>query len=760
MRTRNRLRVTGTVQGVGFRPFAYQLAQRHRISGWISNTSEGVVIEAEGEEESLQRFVRELRDEAPRLARIADVEIEPRKPEGAEGFSIRDSTAAERRLALIPADVAICGPCAAEIVDPSNRRFGYPFTNCTDCGPRFTIIRDIPYDRPNTTMAAFRMCPECGREYNDPMDRRFHAQPNACPVCGPKVWLECGTGNAECGVGTEAQDSAIQRAAEILAEGGIVAIKGLGGFHLACDARNPDAVDELRRRKGRSRKPLALMVRDVEEAHTLCRITPDEEAILLSYERPIVLLRAREDSGVAPGNRYLGLMLPYTPLHHLLFQSSPPALVMTSGNLSEEPITHGNERARQRLAHIADAFLMHDRGIHVACDDSVIRPVLGKPMLIRRARGFVPGTVDFGFEGPPILACGGEQKNTFCLTIGRWAVPSQHIGDLDNTETLDYYERAVHHLTALFQVKPEVVAYDLHPDYLATRYGRSLQAPQRVPVQHHHAHIASCMAEHRLRGPVVGVAFDGTGYGTDGAVWGGEFLVADLRSFERAAHLSYVAMPGGAAAIRRPARMALAHLLDAFGEEALELARKLLGFSDREPAALGRQIERRINSPLTSSMGRLFDAVSALLRLCSEATFEGEPAVELEMCADPEETASYGFDIGQGGGCSIVETAPVIRGIVLDVLGGAAAPTVSGRFHNTVVEIVAEVCRRIGDERGLREVVLSGGCFQNVRLLEAAIGRLQGLGFSVYWHEVVPPNDGGISLGQAAVAAAVCTENA
>jgi len=757
VRVRNRLKVTGIVQGVGFRPFVYQLASRCRLSGWVSNTSEGVVIEAEGEEEALQVFLRALREEAPRLARVADVEVEAREPEGTDGFVIRESAAQDRRLALIPADVAMCDPCSVDVSDPSNRRFGYPFTNCTDCGPRFTIIRDIPYDRPKTTMAAFEMCPECEREYHDPADRRFHAQPNACPACGPKVWLEGGHGSWGMGHGTEEGEEALGTAARLLSEGGIVAIKGLGGFHLACDARNAEAVRELRRRKGRSRKPLALMVRNIEEARRLCRISPKEETILLSYERPIVLLEAKERTGiapdVAPGNRYLGLMLPYTPLHYLLFQTSPPALVMTSGNLSEEPISHRNEEARAKLAHIADAFLMHDRDIHVACDDSVVRPVLGEPMPIRRARGFVPGPIDLGIEAPPILACGAEQKNTFCLTVGRWAVPSQHIGDLDSAETLDYYSRAIDHLTKLFAINPAVAAHDMHPDYLATRYALSLEQPRKVAVQHHHAHVASCMAENGLSGPVIGVAFDGTGYGTDGAIWGGEFLVADLASFERAAHLRYVPMPGGAAAIERPTRMALAHLLDAFEDEADDLAQKLLGFSKAELAVLVRQIERRINSPMTSSMGRLFDSASALLGICQETTFEGEPAIELEMRADPAEVASYGFEVTPEGGYSIIDTRPLIRGLVGDVLAGVPESAASARFHNTVVEIVAEVCRRIREERGLGDVVLTGGCFQNVRLIESAIQRLEGLGFAVYRHRVVPPNDGGISLGQAAVAA-------
>lgn len=752
LQTRKRIKVTGVVQGVGFRPFVYQLAERSGISGWVTNTSRGVMIEAEGEKDRLDLFIRALKEDAPRLASVAGIEAEPIELCGETGFTIHESEIEDQRIAMIPADVAMCEACAADISDPSNRRFGYPFTNCTDCGPRFTIIRDIPYDRPGTTMSTFEMCPDCSREYHDPTDRRFHAQPNACPICGPKVWIEDGHGAWDMGHG-----SAIEEAAALIANGRIVAIKGLGGFHLACDAKNAEAVRELRRRKGRSRKPFAIMVRDLEEARRLCKITTEEEAILLSYERPIVLLEAKDKSGiaeeVAPGNRYLGIMLPYTPLHHLLFRHSPSALVMTSGNLSEEPIVYRNDDSLVKLGHIADAFLMHDRDIHVACDDSVVRSILGAPMPIRRARGFVPGAIDLGFDGPSILACGAEQKNSFCLTVGRWAIPSQHIGDIDNAETLDYYEHAVEHLSKLYDIKLDIVAHDMHPDYLATRYALSLDGPRKLPVQHHHAHIAACMAEHKLTEPVIGVAFDGTGYGTDGAIWGGEFLIADLTAFERAAHLRYVPMPGGSAAIAKPARMALSHLIDAYGNEAQGIAERLLGLSPEEVPVVFKQIERRINSPMTSSMGRLFDSVSALLGLCRDATYEGEPAVLLEMCAGCSDESCYRFDIVEEDGCSIIDTRPIIRGLVCDIPANASAAEVSARFHNTITRIIIEVSQRIRDKVGLNSIVLSGGCFQNARLLESAIKGLQAKGFVVFRHKVVPTNDGGISLGQAAIAA-------
>ncbi len=754
MLVRKHLKVTGVVQGVGFRPFVYQLADRIGITGWVANTSEGVIIDAEGEQDSLDRFLLGLRGEAPRLARITGITSEDTTPTGDTTFTIHESNHAASRIALIPADVALCDACGRDITDPANRRFGYPFTNCTDCGPRFTIIQDIPYDRPKTTMSAFVMCPECDREYHDPLDRRFHAQPNACPVCGPKIWLEPGLtllSNQTSDVDSAAVLAAVTR---MLSDGKIIALKGLGGFHLACDAANSDAVSELRRRKGRGRKPLAVMVRDIDVARRICIISPEEAAILLSYERPIVLLEARKPrmiaAQVALGNNYLGMMLPYTPLHHLLLREAPEVLVMTSGNLSEEPIACDNAEARERLSHIADAFLMHDRDIHVPCDDSVVRPVLGSPMPIRRARGFVPGAIDLGFDCPPIIACGAEQKNTFCITAGRFAIPSQHIGDADAAATMDYFGRAVTHLTRLYDVKPEIVAHDMHPDYQTTRFALSMPAPRHIAVQHHHAHAAACMAENGLVGPVLAVVFDGTGYGPDGCVWGGEFLEARLSSYDRIAHLRYVPMPGGAAAIRRPERMALSYLLDALSAPLPDI----LSFQPEELALITKQIERRLGSPLTSSMGRLFDAVSAILGLCREASFEGEPAVFLEMQADPSETGSYDVVIDDGAPAE-VDTRPIIRGIVADLSAGVTAATISANFHNTVVGLTEEVCIRSRESLGLNEVVLSGGCFQNKRFIEDSIRRLEEAGFRVFTHHIVPPNDGGISLGQVAVAAAI-----
>lgn len=744
---RRRLTVHGIVQGVGFRPFIYELAEEFGLSGWVLNNSHGVVIEVEGPARALDSFERRLQSDAPPLSSITDLSRETIDCMGGAAFEILTSQVEAEQRALIPADVATCDLCAADVADPGNRRFGYPLTNCTNCGPRFTIIQAIPYDRPNTTMSEFTMCAECGAEYHDPRNRRFHAQPNACPVCGPKVYIQ---GNE-----TEAH-SAIENTARLLREGQIMAIKGLGGFHLACDARNEDAVRELRRRKGRSGKPFALMVADLDEARRLVHMSQGDEKLLASPERPILLLPVKDCIGlspeVTPNLHYLGIMLPYAPLHHLLMSIAPPALVMTSGNLSEEPIAHRNEEALERLGGIVDAFLMHDREIHTPCDDSVVRPVLGNAMPIRRSRGYVPRPIDVGFEMPPILACGAEQKSTFCLTQESSAILSQHIGDLDNAETLEYYERAIEHMKRLFRVEPRIVAHDMHPDYLSTRYAQFLRTT-KFAVQHHHAHVASCLAEYRITGPVIGVSFDGTGYGTDGAIWGGEILIAGLRDFRRAAHLSYVPMPGGAAAIKRPARMAYAHLAAAGLEDR---AAELLSISDAELHILSRQIERGLNSPPTSSMGRLFDSVSAIIGLTSDATYEGEPAVMLEMCADDVEDGAYSFDIA--GSPIEISAAPVVAAIVEDIDGGTPKPIISARFHNAVTEMVVEVCRRLRKSEGLSQVALTGGCFQNVRLIERTTRRLEAEGFSPLIHRLVPPNDGGISLGQAAVAAAASCE--
>ncbi len=744
---RLKIQVSGIVQGVGFRPFIYQLAKRCGVTGWVCNTGDGVLIEAEGDEGELDRFVRAISAEAPSLALVSEVLTETLDPTGYDDFRILGSRNGTGTQTTIPPDIATCPDCIADTSTPDNRRHRYPFTNCTNCGPRFTIIRGIPYDRPQTTMASFDMCPECRREYEDPGDRRFHAQPNACPVCGPHLSLD----------GRDADDSEIiTTTARLLHEGKVLAIKGLGGFHLACDARNDEAVRTLRERKGRGGKPFALMCADIEEVRRICQVDPESEKLLLSPERPIVLMQARPNSGISPlvalGINSLGVMLPYTPLHQLLLAESPKSLVMTSGNLSEEPIVHLDEEAFEKLGNIADHMLTHNRPIHMACDDSVTRVHEGVPMIIRRARGYVPRPIDVGMTLPQILACGADLKSTFCLTKGKLALISQHLGDLDNAPTLEHYQQVSEHFQRFFDVRPEIVAHDMHPDYRSTRFAQSLGSPQVIPVQHHHAHIASCMAENKLDGEVIGVALDGTGYGTDGCIWGGEFMVADYEGFQRAAHLSYVPIPGGEAAIKRPGRMALSYLLQAFGDS-LESG-LVPGLSPEEEYAVRAQIERGLNAPLTSSAGRLFDAVSALLGICPDVTYEGQAAIELEgISAGPTEQ-SYNYEIIHGSlGEMEIDMRPTIRDIVGDIRSGEGVGIISSRFHSTVAQAVTDVCSRIAANTGLSRVALSGGVFQNVLLLSMVIEKLRGRGLEVFRHSLVPTNDGGVSLGQAVIAA-------
>ncbi len=761
-RLRRRIVVRGTVQGVGFRPFVYRLACSLNLTGWVRNGPDGVAIEVEGRPDDVERFVPRLHAERPPLARLTHLEEIPIAPEGSTEFSIRGSEEGVRPTALIPADLTTCEQCAAEVADSTNRRYRYPFTNCTDCGPRFTIVEGVPYDRARTTMRAFTMCPECRAEYEDPRSRRFHAEPNACPACGPRLWLARARERSAVKPDASCPDP-IAEAARLLHAGKVVAVKGLGGFHLACDARNEDAVRQLRRAKRREAKPFAIMARDLEEAERHCRISAAEREWLLAPERPILLLERRSDSeiaeSVAPRQRSLGVMLPYTPLHRLLLEAAPPALVMTSGNLSEEPIAHDNDEAMRRLAGMADAFLLHDRAIQTPCDDSVARVFRGQLMPIRRSRGFVPRPVPLPRAQHPVLACGGEQKNTFCLARDAEAILSQHVGDLDNIETLDYYGRAIEHFRALFRATPDVVAYDLHPEYLSTRYAldAACQGHRAIGVQHHHAHVASCMAENGLDGTVIGVAFDGTGYGTDGTLWGGEILVAGYASFRRVAHLRPVRLPGGAAAIRRPARMAYAYLLDAFpADEAEKLAHELLpGLPQSEREAVAWQVRSGSNAPWSSGAGRLFDAVSALLGVCDTADYEGQAAVELEMAAGDERSEAYPFEVSAEGDARVLDLRPAIREIVHARRAGEPVSLLAARFHATVAEGIVQLCRWVAEETGLRCVCLSGGTFQNVRLLEAVVTGLENSGLQVYWHRMVPANDGGLSLGQAVVAGAL-----
>lgn len=753
-----RIHVTGVVQGVGFRPFVFGLAERHALRGWVRNTSSGVDIEVEGRPESVRAFAEQLRTEAPPLARIHDLEVASRPPDGYTGFSIVPSAPVPGAYQPVSPDVATCDACLAEVRDPSDRRHAYPFTNCTNCGPRFTIITDIPYDRPNTTMAGFPLCADCAREYADPRDRRFHAQPVACPVCGPTVWLEAGGAPDAPPTGPDAIAETRRR----IAAGGVVAIKGLGGFHLACDATNPAAVAELRRRKLREGKPLAVMVASLEDARRHARVDEAEAALLASAAAPIVLLRRRRVSrivvAVAPDTGEIGLMLPYTPLHHLLFapgEHRPEALVMTSGNLSEEPIATSNEEALRRLDRLADAFLLHDRPIRSRCDDSVARVVGGETMFLRRSRGFAPYPVRLDRSLPPLLAAGAELKNVFALTRERDVFLSHHIGDMENLETLQAYEDGVAHLARLFRIDIEAVAHDLHPDYMATRYALERAAAAGLPavaVQHHHAHVAACMADNGLdpEARVIGLALDGTGYGDDGAIWGGEVLLAGYRSYRRLRHLAYVPLPGGDRAVREPWRVALAWLAAADIPWTPDLP-PVAAATREELRVVRRMVELGLNAPSTSSAGRLFDAVASLAGIRQTVDYEAQAAIALEARVDPDEAAAYELGLGP----STIDPVPAVRAVVTDVREGLPVGRIAARFHRGLAAVLAAACVDARAETGIGTVALAGGVWQNLVLLDGVRDRLVRAGFRVLVHRQVPPNDGSLALGQAVVAAAV-----
>ena len=754
--------VRGIVQGVGFRPFVYALARRLDLAGLVRNDAEGVRIEAEGAPECLERFVRALEEDAPPLAAVESVDWRPLAALGDRGFRIEESREGDRRRALVSPDVATCDDCLAELFDPADRRHRYPFTNCTNCGPRFTITRQVPYDRATTTMSRFEMCPDCRREYDDPSDRRFHAQPNACPACGPRVRLLDRFGHE---LRVEPGDP-ISRTAQILRGRAIVAIKGLGGYHLACDPFDAAAIRSLRGRKVRQDKPFALMARDLAQARELCYVTHEEETLLTSAARPIVLLRRREESGVAdevaPRQKTLGVMLAYTPLHHLLLRDAGIPLVMTSGNNSDEPIAYRDHEAFEQLCEIADFFLVHDRPIHTRCDDSVVRMAAGETYPLRRSRGYAPAPLRLaGGFARHTLACGGELKNTFCLAKDRHAFPSHHIGDMENYETLRSFREGVEHYCRLFDVQPELVAYDLHPEYLSTKYARDLEEDgvPAVGVQHHHAHVASCLADNERPGTehVIGVALDGTGYGTDGAVWGGEFFEGSLEGgFVRRAHLEYAPLPGGSAAIRHPWRVGIARLVQLYGEE--ETLRLPLAVvreaGERNVRLISRLVERGLNTPPTSSAGRLFDAVAALVGVpgSGRATYEGQAAIELELAAEGPANRGYPFRLRPEGGIWVVETGSILGGVVEDLLAGKERGEVSARFHRTMAEVVVAGCEGIRAAGGPSAVALSGGTFQNLLLMEQVLECLLGKGFSVYRHRRVPANDGGLALGQAVLA--------
>ena len=751
MKTCMRARIVGRVQGVGFRPTVYRYATQLGLGGFVCNGPHGVTVEVEGDALKVSAFFDHLTNEPPQQAVIADISTQVLAEKGYERFEVVESEPDGDAAVHISPDLATCDDCLQELFDPKDRRHGYPFINCTNCGPRFTIIRDLPYDRDKTSMAGFTMCAPCDHEYHDPSDRRFHAQPDACEKCGPQLDLitpkDCSRESHSREVGCREDASRLQltRVVDLLRRGKIVAIKSLGGYHLACDATNTEAVARLRQRKHRPHKPLAVMFRDIEMLKRHCEVSEAEEAELLSVARPIVVLTSNSPAlqhSVTPDCLTIGAFLPYTPLHHLLMQGFD-ALVMTSGNLTDEPIVSEEGELPALLGPIADAALSHDRPIVHKCDDSVVRIVNGQRQFFRRARGFVPNPIRFAAVSPHILAVGGELKNTFCLARDGYAFLSQHIGDLKDYKTYDYFAREIAAWQKLMRIEPEIVAYDSHPAYLSTKFAKQHPAAKKIGVQHHHAHIASVMAEHNLHEPVIGVALDGTGYGADGTIWGGEFLVADRAGFERLAHFKAYPLPGGDKAIEEPWRMAASVLIV---EGLCEVTPKL--------RPIQKMIEANFNAPLTSSAGRLFDAVAAILGLCDVATYEAQAAIRLETLADARVREGYPFEIGTQRPSRVLDFGGTIRAILDDKRCGEDIGLIAAKFHNSVAAAIVQTCQWIGDERGIKTVALSGGVFQNELLLCRAVEALQTQKFKVFTNTLVPPNDGGLALGQAAVAAA------
>lgn len=748
--------IRGAVQGVGFRPFVYHLATEMNLLGWVLNSNEGVFIEAEGEKELLEKFLLRLEAEKPPRSFIQSIEFSYLDPVSLHGFEILQSSAEGAPSALVLPDIATCPDCLADILDPSNRRYRYPFTNCTNCGPRFTIIESLPYDRGNTSMKLFEMCPDCRREYEDPRDRRFHAQPNACPVCGPRLELWDTTGE------TMAHgDEALLGAVSAVRAGKIVAVKGLGGFHLVVDARSQEAVERLRARKRREEKPLALMYPTLSAVRDHCEVSCFEERLLLSPESPIVLLRRASGPAaavdpitpsVAPGNPYLGVMLPYSPLHHLLMRELAFPVVATSGNISDEPICTDEREAFQRLGGVADMFLVHNRPIVRHVDDSIVRVMMDRELVLRRARGYAPLPLNLKKPAPPMLAVGAHLKNTVALAVRNNVFISQHIGDLETPEAFEAFRKVIASFHTIYGIQPETVVADMHPDYLSTKFARAYGKPL-LEVQHHYAHIAACMAENELDAPVLGVSWDGTGYGLDGSVWGGEFLVVDDNSFRRVATLRSFRLPGGASAIKEPRRTAIGVLYEILGD-ALFAQNDLIPLRSFNPAELGvlrQALTKSINSPLTSSAGRLFDAVAALTGVRQGNSFEGQAAMELEFAiTEGAEGDVYPFTLdlrrGESGATDLIiaDWGPMVLALLADLRHGVPVGTVSTRFHRTLAEIIVAVAQRVALER----VALSGGCFQNRFLTERAVQRLEAAGFRPYWHQRIPPNDGGIAVGQ------------
>lgn len=755
-----KIHIKGIVQGVGFRPFVYNLAKKFDIKGYVINTSDGVLIEAEGE--NVHEFIKSIKSEHPPLSIIDAIKIEKKEYKNFKDFSITESID-RGSFTLVSPDVSICDECLREMLDPKDRRYLYPFINCTNCGPRYSITKKVPYDRPNTTMAVFRMCQSCLKEYNDPNSRRFHAQPNACHECGPRLQIKI----KNSGFNVKEERNPIETAIDLLKRGSIIAIKGLGGFHLCCDAINEEAVRNLREKKRRNNKPFALMAPDIDKIRQFCDVSDDEEKLLKDKRRPIVLLKKKSEAKklpdeIAPNNKYLGFMLPYTPLHYLLFYyplknsiSNIPnfsMLVMTSGNISEEPIVIDNDEALMRLSEIADAFLLHCRDIFMRVDDSVTK--MGFPLsFIRRARGYTPEPILLNEEGPDVLGVGADIKNTFTLIKGRYAIVSQHIGDMENFETLNFFEETLKNLTDLYRASPIAIAHDLHPEYFSTKWALRQKNVKKMGIQHHYAHIASVMAENNIKEKIIGVAFDGSGYGTDGNIWGSEFMICDLTGFERIAHFRYIPLLGGEKAIKECWRTALSLLYQTDSKniyENLETIGFLKKYKKEDIEKILKMVESSILSPLSSGAGRLFDAISAILGVCDRNTFEGEAALCLESAITKKESLEiYPYRIRDKEKPFTVDFSDMVSSIIEEIKNEVDKGLISKKFHNTIVDVILKVVNLISEERGIKKVALSGGVFQNDYILENTIREIEKSGLEVYTNRLVPCNDGGISLGQA-----------
>jgi len=762
-----RIKLEGVVQGVGFRPFVHRLAQEMGIVGFVLNTSAGVEIHAEASSNKLRLFYLRLKNELPPLARLIKSRFIPTRAQGLKNFAIRESQKSFSQSGLVSPDISVCPDCRKELLDKTNRRYLYPFINCTNCGPRFSIIRNIPYDRELTTMKKFKMCPDCNREFFDLNDRRYHAQPNACAKCGPEVTLinnlRPKTSGSKKGI------AAIRETIQLLKDGNIVAIKGLGGFHIACDAYNLQTVQKLRRLKNRPAKPFALMAADIKTAKKLCHISHYEQTILESPERPIVLLKKKSDSKInsllAPDNNYLGIMLGYAPLHYLIFSRELSAgnplrtLVMTSANISDEPIEIKNSDALKNLKSICSCYLVNDRDIYNRCDDSIVQAMDDRPIVLRRSRGYSPFPFLTDLKFKPILSCGAELKNTFCLAKSKSAFLSQYIGDLKTSQSFDFYQEAVQRLSELFQIKPRIIAHDLHPDYLSTKFSQELAAKNKflksVAVQHHQAHLASVIVEHRIKEKIIGVCFDGIGYGEDNKIWGGEFFIGELANLHRAAHLEYVSLPGGDKATTEPYRMAISYLYNTYSVNLYDLNLDFLKQHQEKLESIVNIIG--INPILSSSAGRLFDAVSALLGICDIISYEAQAAIRLQCNAEKSSTLkSYRFLVEDSGGMLIIKSRELITGIVKDLEKKVTKEDISRKFHNSVAVMAREVSHKLREQTGFNTVCLSGGVFQNKLLLETTAELLRKDKFKVYYNELLPANDGAVSLGQAAIANQIC----